>query len=358
MPASACTSFLPSAASLPRICCSRAAPQELAHLYHYYLHGGQGNRGAGGSAAMREGRLPNGEPFPDIVLRYQARRGWVQHCASARSSCNSNSDTAQKLARQSAGQAGGWQAQPLAQCRAWSSGVCALLQVDARLVWEQRLAEVEDDMETKLLRAQQAELPFTLQVPDKVRGCGRGLCVRPARVQTWSAELLAGLIAGPAFPATCDGLSQHASPQPLQGIVCGVLYYYPFQNDQETVPVENLQTSTKPASSPPFHGGRGTQAAPTQLPRGTQAPPRGTQLGSGGAAALDEDEEAEALGSWQLAPIFEAFWQGRLIPGARIDTLPFVEAVRSKRNAQAKVRSEANGQGWAGGTQWLSEKAW
>ena len=24
-------------------------------------------------------------------------------------------------------------------------------------------------------------------------------------------------------------------------------------------------------------------------------------------------------------PMFEAFWQGRLIPGARIDSLPFVE---------------------------------
>lgn len=125
----------------------------------------------------------------------------------------------------------------------------------------------------------------------------------------------------------------------LQGTVYGVLYYYPFQNDQETVPVENLQTSTKPASSPPFGGGRATQIAPTQLPRGTQAVPRGTQVGGGGAgpAAMEEDEDEEALGNWQMAPIFEAFWQGRLIPGARIDTLPFVEAVRQKRTAQAKV---------------------
>ena len=29
------------------------------------------------------------------------------------------------------------------------------------------------------------------------------------------------------------------------------------------------------------------------------------------------------------APIFETFWQGRLIPGARIDTLPFIEVCRS-----------------------------
>ena len=25
--------------------------------------------------------------------------------------------------------------------------------------------------------------------------------------------------------------------------------------------------------------------------------------------------------------MFEAFWQGRLIPGARIDSLPFVEVI-------------------------------
>lgn len=44
-------------------------------------------------------------------------------------------------------------------------------------MWEHRLAEVEDDMETRLLRAQQAELPFTLHVPDKVRaGAGLEAC--------------------------------------------------------------------------------------------------------------------------------------------------------------------------------------
>ena len=95
--------------------------QELAHLYHYYLHGEQGNReGSGGGA--REGRLPNGEAFPDIVLQYQ---------------------------------------------------------VDASTVWRKRLAEVEDDLETRLLRAQRAELHFTLQAPDKV-------CVRARRAARFS----------------------------------------------------------------------------------------------------------------------------------------------------------------------------
>ena len=167
-------------------------------------------------------------------------------------------------------------------------------QVDTRVVWQQRLAEVMDDMETRCLRAQQAEFAFTLQVPNK-------------------------------------------------GTVCGVLYYFPFQNDQETVPVENPLTSTKPASSP--FGGQPTQLGATQLPRhATQHPaagritqaPRATQLGAAGGAAAEDDEDDEALDAWQVAPIFEAFWSGRLIPGARIDTLPFVEAVRSKRSAQAK----------------------
>ncbi|PRW58303.1 Structural maintenance of chromosomes flexible hinge domain-containing 1 [Chlorella sorokiniana] len=203
--------------------------QELAHLYHYYLHGEQGNRDGGG----KKERLPNGEPFPEILLRYQ---------------------------------------------------------VDSRTVWQRRLAEVDDDMETRLLRAQQAELPFTLQVPDK-------------------------------------------------GTVSGVLYYFPFQNDAETVPVENPLTSAKPVTSPFRPGGATQRPVGTQLPRATQAPPRATQLGGGGGgglAAMEEDEEDEGPDAWQTAPIFEAFWQGRLIPGARIDTLPFVEAVRQKRTAQAK----------------------
>lgn len=35
-------------------------------------------------------------------------------------------------------------------------------------------------------------------------------------------------------------------------------------------------------------------------------------------------------------PTFEAFWQGRLIPGACVDTLPFIRNVRMKRNAATR----------------------
>ena len=44
-------------------------------------------------------------------------------------------------------------------------------------------------------------------------------------------------------------------------------------------------------------------------------------------AESGSDEETE-VPLWQRsrAPLFEAFWQGRLIPGARIESLPFIEA--------------------------------
>jgi len=38
----------------------------------------------------------------------------------------------------------------------------------------------------------------------------------------------------------------------------------------------------------------------------------------------NEDEEVPLL-LRSRAPLFEAFWQGRLIPGARIESLPFIE---------------------------------
>lgn len=38
----------------------------------------------------------------------------------------------------------------------------------------------------------------------------------------------------------------------------------------------------------------------------------------------DDDLESSLLQRIK-APIFEAFWQGRLIPGSRIDSLPFIE---------------------------------
>lgn len=77
-------------------------------MYHYYLHGELGNRDAQSPPSKV---LPNGEPLPDITLQYIS---------------------------------------------------------ESRTMWTRRLVEVDDDLETKMLRAQKSELPFTLDVPGKV----------------------------------------------------------------------------------------------------------------------------------------------------------------------------------------------
>lgn len=201
----------------------------------------------------------------------------------------------------------------------------ACLQVDSRVVWQQRLADVDDDMESKLLRAQRAELPFTLQVPDKA-STHTGPCSVRYPCQACCCCVVPNQV---LMLAGCVLV--------LQGTVGGVLWYFPYLNDQETVPEENPHAGSRLHNSPVQQfGGRPTQLGATQHPGGQTQAQRGMQLhGGGGGGDDEEDEEAQA---WQTAPIFEAFWQGRLIPGARIDTLPFLEAVRTKRSAQAKAR--------------------
>lgn len=56
--------------------------QQLAHLYHFYLHGAAGNRHADGAGAAT-GTLPNGEALPEIVVRYMqdARVVWSRSLA-------------------------------------------------------------------------------------------------------------------------------------------------------------------------------------------------------------------------------------------------------------------------------------
>lgn len=41
----------------------------------------------------------------------------------------------------------------------------------------------------------------------------------------------------------------------------------------------------------------------------------------------DAAEEASAALTRSLVPLFDAFWQGRLIPGAQIESLPFIEVM-------------------------------
>lgn len=64
-------------------------------------------------------------------------------------------------------------------------------------------------------------------------------------------------------------------------------------------------------------------------------PSQASQLGPGGG---DPGSDREAEEPWVAPPIFECYWQGRLIPGAKLDTLPFLEALRTNRTASGKVR--------------------
>ncbi|KAK9820414.1 hypothetical protein WJX72_010046 [[Myrmecia] bisecta] len=194
--------------------------RDLAHIYHYYLHGQQGNRGAA-QAAEGQGGLP------DISVQYIA---------------------------------------------------------DNQPVWQCQLVAVED-METQYLKAQRAEMSFSLQVPGK-------------------------------------------------GTVSGVLWYFPFENERETLPSESAAWAHLAASSMTL-----TQIPPTltQLPGATQL---GTQRPADAHLSADGDGSGDETDTsmWQRSksPLFEAFWMGRLIPGARVDSLPFIEAVRSKRNAAGR----------------------
>jgi hypothetical protein len=68
-----------------------------------------------------------------------------------------------------------------------------------------------------------------------------------------------------------------------------------------------------------------------------------TRLCEGGVAAAAEFNQivvapvpAGMAALLAACPTFETFWQGRLIPGACVDTLPFIRAVRCKRSAAAK----------------------
>lgn len=197
--------------------------RELAHVYHYYLHGEAGNR------VREEGAecptvLPNGEPLPNIVLRHA---------------------------------------------------------LDSRVLWERKLTEVDDDLETRMLRAHKSEFTFSLKVPEK-------------------------------------------------GIVNGVLYYFPYENDRETVPVEAGPSWTASA----------VRAAPAIAPAGTQFG-RTTQAVGGASGSkelsqvdLSDDEDAHGLP--HRSSIFSAFWQGRLIPSAQVESLPFLDDIRRKRTAASK----------------------
>ncbi|GFR47073.1 hypothetical protein Agub_g8760, partial [Astrephomene gubernaculifera] len=176
--------------------------------------------------------------------------------------------------------------------------------VGSRLAWRRQLAEVDDDLESRYVRGAKSKLEFELEVPGR-------------------------------------------------GTVEGVLWYFPFENGAESVPRELGAAAY--ASGGPAAGGPGllTQM-PTQLSMHGAAA-LATQLVRGGLAAAGVS--ATQVGQWpeqaQLAmmemlhdqdnnggdapargrvdaPMFETFWQGRLIPGSGVESLPFIDGLRTK----------------------------
>jgi hypothetical protein len=134
------------------------------------------------------------------------------------------------------------------------------------------------------------------------------------------------------------------------GDVEGVLWYFPYENERETLPTDSHTLGRKiAAAAGPTQNPAGGHLA-TQHPAATAGPrgptqhgarpaatqrPAGTQAGRGGGwqeADGAEDEDGSS-GPAPAGAIFETFWQGRLIPGGAVDSLPFLDAVRSKRNA-------------------------
>ncbi|KAF8056436.1 SMCHD1 [Scenedesmus sp. PABB004] len=174
-------------------------------------------------------------------------------------------------------------------------------------VWARSLVEVDDDLESRYLAAQRASMEFVLSVPN-------------------------------------------------HGKVEGVLWYFPYENDQETVPLDAhtmgrmLLTANRDgaggATQTHRGGAGGASAAPhtqlgapshqQQLAAWQSQRGAGTQAGKGSGQDLDAEQDAGYAALLAACPTFEAFWQGRLIPGACVDTLPFIRAVRSKRTAAAR----------------------
>ena len=107
--------------------------------------------------------------------------------------------------------------------------------VDGNGAWLAHLADVNDDTESLYLQAQKAQFHFTLTVPD-------------------------------------------------HGVVSGVLWYFPFENDSETLPVGRhpmLQKMAPPAG----HLTQLTQAGADHLTQLTKRP-LGTQFPTFGGDAL------------------------------------------------------------------------
>lgn len=269
--------------------------RELAHLYHYYLHGEHGNRhgnrnAGSGAASSAAQRLSEGGSSHGPKRKSSLSDNSNDNINSQGSDAHNNDTTA--------GTTTSWSA-PLAH-KTLPNGeplphIVVRRFMDTKLSWEHSLMSIDDDMETLILRGQKSELDFSMDVPGK-------------------------------------------------GVISGVIYYFPYENDRETVPISSTQQSPIHGSTALGVGRLGSysqQLPPTSRNQGPllNHPAIPAIAGASGHANTDVetidlvDDEHGMTNMWRV-PMFEAFWQGRLIPGAQIYSLPFIDAVQQKRRGQ------------------------
>ncbi len=181
--------------------------RDLAHLYHYYLHGEYGNVHLNSDAE---------EPAAQKAPPKQGKKG--QH--KTPSPDISPGPPKKKSSVLPTGQA--------------LPDIVIEHIVEGNETWEAHLVDVNDDTESLYLQAQQAQFPFTLTVPD-------------------------------------------------HGVVQGILWYFPFQNDRETLPL--AQHPMLQAAGPGAHMTQLTQAGAAHMTQLTQRPV-GTQFPFAGEALL------------------------------------------------------------------------
>jgi hypothetical protein len=120
--------------------------------------------------------------------------------------------------------------------------------------WSKTLVEVEDDLESRYLAAQRSKLEFALTVPN------HGACC-----------LLLACADGDALEPVLTACMRRAI-YAAAGRVEGVLWYFPYENDQESVPLDPHTTGRMLLMSNRAEGG------PTQNPAAAAAL---TQRGGG-----------------------------------------------------------------------------
>ena len=169
--------------------------RDLAHLYHYYLHGEHGN------IVLDSSNTEDAAAKPVPGRRGKRKSPTASPQQPKKRSCSLPSG----------------QAIPSIIIEHHTEGSDS---------WAADLADVNDDTESLYLQAQKAQLPFTLTVPE-------------------------------------------------HGTVSGVLWYFPFEHDQETLPLGHHPMLQ--AAGPAAHMTQLTQAGHAMLTQHTQRP-LGTQL--------------------------------------------------------------------------------